>query len=662
MPTEIRLLIDSREPFAAGAHFGEVGPYERLTGRVRFAVDPSSQFYAGVVDLPHAPVNAAGRVEYETTFALLKPVDPARGNQRMIFDVVNRGDKRLVQFFNDAPHSNSLDGAEDAGNGFLMRRGYTVLWCGWQGDVLAGNDRMTIHLPTPVRDAGPITGRVRAELMVEQPGIRSLPLSGNAYTRSYPSASLDQAQATLTYREYERDVRQPVADWQFAAVDTQGELSPSTTHLYVPEGLRPGWIYELVYTAAEPLVLGLGFAAVRDVVDFFRYGDRDADGTLNPLRQGDTGFDKAYAWGRSQSGRFLREFVYRGWNRSTNHRRVFDGVWPHVTGAGRLALNLRFAHPDRFPRQHEHHLYPSDQFPFAYTQSTDPWSGRTDAILKRPTIDPLIMHTQTATEYWQRRGSLVHTDAYGTDLPDHPHARIFFFASSQHHAVPNGSPASGPYQQPSNPLNTSTLLRALLDQLDAWATEGVRPPDSRVPRRADGTLVTAEAVRRDFPQIEDVETPDEPSRLFLQDYGPEFVQGLIANHPPHVDRTQEYAVLLPSVDADGNDVPGLRTPDVSVPLATYTGWNLRAKGHGPRAMYSVMGSYIAFAATEVERQERGDARPALSERYRSRADYLTRVALAVRELTEQRLLLAEDGDRYVEAAISPVTGWSAPEG
>ncbi len=543
-----------------------------------------------------------------------------------------------------------------------MRRGYTVLWCGWQGDVLAGNDRMTIRLLEPVDDAGSITGRVRAELIVGQPGIQSLPLSGNAYTRSYPTASLDPAQATLTHREYEGDARQPVADWQFAALDAQGELSPSTTHLYVPEGLRPGWIYELVYTAAEPLLLGLGFAAVRDVVDFFRYADRDADGTLNPLREGDAGFDKAYAWGRSQSGRFLREFVYRGWNRGTEDRRVFDGVWPHVTGAGRLALNLRFAQPDFFPRQHEQHLYPSDQFPFAYTQSTDPWSGRTDGILKRPTTDPLIMHTQTATEYWQRRGSLVHTDAYGMDLPDHPDARIFFFASSQHHAAPNGSAASGPYQQLSNPLNTSTLLRALLDQLDAWATEGVAPSDSRVPRRADGTLVTAEAVREDFPQIEDVEIPDEPSRLFLQDYGPEFAQGLIANHPPHVDRTQEYAVLVPSVDADGNDVPGLRTPDVSVPLATYTGWNLRAQGHGPRAMYSVVGSYIAFAATEAERQERGDARPALSVRYRSQADSVARVALAVRELAEQRLLLAEDGDRYVEAAISPVTGSSASEG
>ncbi len=651
MPTDIRLDIETREPFATGADFGEVGPYERLTGRVAFTVDPTSALYQGVVDLDRAPVNRAGRVEYETTFALLKPVDLARGNRRLIYDVVNRGNKRLVQFFNDAPPSNALDRPEHAGNGFLMRRGYTVVWCGWQGDVLSGDDRMTMRLPMPVGENGPMTGRVRAELIVDEPGIQSLPFSGNTYTRSYPTTSLDSMQATLTCREYERDARQTVTEWQFATLDAQGQPSPSTTCLYVPEGFRPGWIYELIYTATEPLVLGLGFAAVRDLIDFLRDGERDVGGASNPLRQGETRIDKAYAWGRSQSGRFLREFVYRGWNRNARGRRVFDAVWPHVTGAGRLALNLRFAQPDRYPRQHENHLYPSDQFPFAYTQCTDPWSGRADAILKRPASDPLVMHTQTASEYWQRRGSLVHTDVYGVDLPDHPQARMFFFASSQHHAAPTGAPQAGPHRHLSNPLNTSPFLRALLERLDAWATEGTPPPESCVPRRADGTLVTAEAVGQAFPKIEEVESPAEPSRLFLQDYGPDFAQGLITNEPPQVDTAQEYAVLTPGIDADGNDIAGLRTPDVRVPLATYTGWNLRSEGHGRQAMYSVVGSYLPFAATPAERQDRRDARPALSERYRSKADYVSRVALAVRELTAQGVLLAEDGDRYIEAAM-----------
>ncbi len=390
---------------------------------------------------------------------------------------------------------------------------------------------------------------------------------------------------------------------------------------------------------------------MRDLVGFLRYDERDVEDTPNPLRDTSASIDKAYAWGRSQSGRFLREFVYRGWNRDARDRRIFDGVWPHVTGAGRLALNYRFAQPDRYPRQHENHLYASDQFPFAYTLCTDPCSGRTDAILKRPTTDPLIMHTQTASEYWQRRGSLVHTDAFGVDLPPHPHVRIHFFASSQHHAAPNNAPETGHYRCLSNPLNTSPVLRSLLDALDAWATVGTPPPASRMPTRAEGTLVPAQTVCNTFPSIAGVDCPTEPNRLFFQDYGPEFATGMITHEPPQVDTTQEYAVLVPSVDADGNDVPGIRTPDVLVPLATYTGWNLRAPGYGSKAMYSIVGSYIPFAATAPAGQERRETRPTLAERYRSHADYVRRVALAVQQLMEQRLLLPEDADRYIDTAM-----------
>ena len=653
MPTQLRLHIETREPFAEGIDFAETGPYERLVGRAMFSINPLAPAYQDVVDLPHAPRDDAGRVDYETTFSLLKPVDLSRGNRRLFYDVVNRGNKRLVQFFNDAPHSNAPGSLEHAGNGFLMRRGYTVLWCGWQGDILAGDDRMTMRLPTPVGEDGPITGRIRAEFIADEPGLHTFPLSGNAYTRSYPAVSLNSADATLTCREYERDERQPIPSsaWQFATLNAQHQVVPSATDIYLQDGFRPGWIYELIYTATEPLVLGLGFTTVRDLVDFFRYDERDAEGKPNPLRDDRGGIDQAYAWGRSQSGRFLRQFVYSGCNQTTRGRRVFDGVWPHVTGAGRLALNLRFAQPDRYPRQHENHLYASDQFPFAYAQSTNPWSGRTDAILKRPTTDPLIMHTQTASEYWQRRGSLVHTDAFGVDLPDHPQARLFFFASSQHHAAPLQPPETGNYRYLSNPLNTSALLRALLDALDAWATDGTPPPESCVPRRADGTLVTAGVVQQTFPPLEEIACPTEPNRLFIQNYGPDFANGVISHEPPVVDTSQEYAVLVPSIDTDGNDLPGLRTPDVMVPLATYTGWNMRSEGYGSKSMYSVVGSYIPFATTESETQDRRDPRLSLEARYASQATYVRLVALAVQQLVDQRLLLPEDADRYLQAAM-----------
>jgi hypothetical protein len=322
-----------------------------------------------------------------------------------------------------------------------------------------------------------------------------------------------------------------------------------------------------------------------------------------------------------------------------------------VAGGGRVILNYRFAQPGRHPRQHEDHIYASDQFPFAYGLSTDPLTGKTDGLLKRPASDPLVIHTQTASEYWQRRGSLAHTDALGHDLPDHERARVFFFASSQHHADPNSGPLSGAHRGLSNPLNTTPLLRALLDALDAWVTHGTPPPASRVPTRADGTLVTAAEVQARFPHIPGVTSPNHPDRLFAQELGPDFERGIIAKEPPEEDKSKAYAVLLPQVDADGNDVAGLRTPHVEVPLATFTGWNFRLPGCAEHDLASLNGSYLPFAKTTAERQASGDTRPALQERYRSKGHYVRAIAMAAQRLVEQRLLLEEDADRYVALAM-----------
>ncbi|MBT6275112.1 MAG: hypothetical protein HOI95_13350 [Chromatiales bacterium] len=330
---------------------------------------------------------------------------------------------------------------------------------------------------------------------------------------------------------------------------------------------------------------------------------------------------------------------------------MFDAVWPHVTGGGRLALNLRFAHPDRFPRQHEQHLYPSDQFPFAYVQSTDPWSAQTDALLRRPDTDPLVVHTQTSSEYWQRRGSLVHTDAFGVDLPEHPRTRTYLFASSQHHAAPGIPAQAGPHQNATNPLNTSPLLRALLVRLDAWVTNGEPPPPSAVPRRDDGTLVSARETHRCFPAMGDIRPPREPNHLLQHDYGPSYDDGITTVEPPRLDPAHEYAVLVPATDSDGNEIAGLRTPELAVPCATYTGWNLRSEGGGEKAMYSIVGSYLPFAATKAKREAAADQRRSLAERYASAADYVRQVVLAADALHQQGLLLAEDVERYVDAAM-----------
>ena len=652
MSTEIRLHIERREPFAGGMSFGDVGPYERIDGSASFALDPDEAANAGIADLQHAPRSAGGRVEFTAQIALLVPADSARGNGRLLYDVINRGHKMVLGHMNDAPQSNDPMTEAHGGNGFLMRRGYSVLWSSWQGDILPVDGRMTFDVPVAEGSGGEISGPVRSEFIADEPGIHVFPLSGNDFTASYIADSLDAASATLTRRRRERDQREPVpaGEWQFARLDDDGEVTPSAEHCYLRDGFEPGWIYELVYQASRPRLLGLGFAGVRDLVSFFRRQVADTAGAQNPLLASGATIEHAYAWGSSQSGRFLREFTYRGFNDDGAARRVFDGVIAFVSGAGRVALNQRFAQPGRWPRQHEDHLYPSDRFPFAYAVTTDPLTGETDGILKRPETDPLVIHTQSAAEYWNRRGSLVHTDAAGNDLEEHQRARVYLYASTQHGAGPNRTPAEGGHKHLSNAVSGTPLSRALLDALDGWVTNGTPPPASRVPSRSAETAVRAAAVHARFPTIAGVDCPPQSNRLFVTDRGPDFdEQGVPSVEPPVEDETREYAVLVPQIDDDGNDVPGIRTPDVAVPLGTLTGWNAYRDFDGEPELYAAIGSTLPFARTPEDRAA-GDPRPSLAERYRSRDAYVDAVQTAARDLISERLLLEEDAARYVERA------------
>ena len=658
---QLRLQIKTREPFAEGLEFGDTGAYEKIVGRVHLAVDPDSPAYSSVVDIQHAPRNPEGLVEFSTDFFILKPADMSCGNRRLVYDVNNRGTKLLVHFLNDAPLTDNPSTPEHAGNGFLMRRGYTVLWSGWQGDILPRENLMSMDLPVASMDGTPITEPVRVEFSpgdeitkLGSEAARCMPLSGNAYTNSYPPASLDTSNAVFTFREYETDPRIPFHPdaWQFAKLDPSGKVVPSPTEVYLHQGFKPGWIYELVYTAKDPRVMGLGFTGVRDLISFLINSDTDSEGAPNPVRDNDAGIEKAYGWGCSQSARFLREFVYRGFNEDTQGRQVFAGISPFVSGGGRVFVNYRFSQPGRYPRQHYDHLYPSDQFPHAYPVTTDSLTGRTDGILKRPETDPLVIHTQSASEYWQRRGSLVHTDSLGGDLRDHERSRVYLFSSAEHSPDHINGPIYDQFKHPSNPLNVTALLRAMIDNLDDWATVGTPPPDSRVPTRNAETCVPADVANTRFPTISGVQPPSSPNRLFVQDHGPDFDQGVLSVEPPVEDKGKEYTVLVPHVDADGNEVPGIRGPELEVPLATYTGWNFRPQGAAEQAMAAVNGSYLPFAKTRAERLEKGDPRPSIEERYGSRARYVKLVALASQRLVEERLILEEDADRFVEQAMS----------
>lgn len=653
MQTKIRLEVSGRESFAEGMHFGSVGPYERLWGQVDFEINPMSAYYQKVADIEYAPRNSSGLVEFSVDFFILKPVDLGKGNRRLIYDVNNRGDKLLLQFLNDALRVNNPRGREHVGNGYLMRRGYTLVWSGWQGDILPGDSRLTMKLPVASKNRQEITGVVRTEFAIEEPGRVSYPLSSNDYTADYESVSQDTTSAAFTYRQYEGDERIPISpdEWQFAKVDEDGKITPSMTHSYFPSGFKEGWIYELIYTAKNPQVMGLGFTGVRDLISFLLYGDVDHEGHPNPLWQDRVGIEKAYGWGCSQSGRFLREFIYQGYNEDTQGRRVFDAVSPFVSGGGRVALNYRFAQPGRYPRDHYDHLYPSDQFPFAYSVITDPLTGQTDGILKRPGTDPLVIHTQTSSEYWVRRGSLVHTDPLGNDLDDHHISRVYLFTGAEHNADPLLGPQTGNHQNLTNSLFVTPLLRSLMDAMDRWATNGTPPPDSRVPNRADETLVPAEVALGNFPETPATECPIGPNRLFVTDHGPGFDSGIMSTEPPTEDKAKEYSVLVPQVDSDGNELGGIRVPSLHVPRATHTGWNLKPKGTAEKAMADTTGSYLPFAKTGQERREKREPRLSIEERYPSHAHYVRLIALAACRLVEQRLLLEEDADRYVERAM-----------
>ncbi|MDP6245701.1 MAG: alpha/beta hydrolase domain-containing protein [SAR324 cluster bacterium] len=661
MKSELTLHISERTLFAEGDAFGETGTYERIKGRVCYAVDPQEEAFSRITDLDKAPTNEKGLVEYSTDFLILKPQNPKKGNRRLFFDWGNRGNIRCLQFFNDALASNDPKTREHAGNGFLFRRGYTLVFAGWQGDLLAGDGRFLMDLPVASNHGISITGQVRSEFILEESGITTQPLSGWANTRSHPTVSLDTNQASLTRRLYADASREviPSDQWMFArdeggsgldGVSKQTAIVPSDTNIYLPGGFETGWIYELVYTGRNPLVLGLGHPAVRDLISFLKYGDFDDQGHPNPL--GKRRIDKAYGWGRSQTGRAIRDFVYHGYNEDFDGRKVFDGLIPHVSGAGLLWMNHRFANAvSPAGQEHEVHHNCADRFPFSYAVTTDHLTGKTDSILKRPASDPLIIHTQSATEYWQRRGSLVHTDTQGHDLEQPERVRVYAWGSSEHFADSGMSePSRGPCQNLSNVVRTSLFLRSALDNLDLWATDDVAPPSSRYPRRSDGTLVDGNEWRHQFPQIPGVALPNGPAQLPLLDFGPDFEKGLLTLEPPLVLNPNGYPTLVPSVDSDGIDQGCLNAPMVLAPLATYTGWNLRARGQGQGAMHKFTGSTIPFAETPEEQLATADPRPSILERYPNSEAYLDAIRKAARQLVEERYMLEEDVERCLEWA------------
>jgi len=598
-----KVTIANRTVVAGGEAFGQVGPYEKLTGTIEFALDPADKHNSRVVDLEHAARAADGRVHFSADLYVLRPVEAQKGNGALLFEIANRGRKGLLGRFNrGAGGSQDPMATADFGDGFLMKEGYTLVWVGWQFDV----QPPFVRIEAPAAD---VQGRVRYSFIVDAKQTDTSP----ADLPAYPPLDLNDRTASLTVRDrfWGTPTRINREKWRF-------NVQNSRVHIVFDEGFEPGRLYEIDYPAGGAKAAGVGMAAVRDAASAFRYR------TDLPIR-GRT----AYIFGASQSGRFLRQFLHDGFNADEEDRRVFDLVWPHIAGAGQGSFNERFAAPG-------YNTFSATQYPFTDLAQTGP-RGERDGILAayRPNQVPKVIYTNTSVEYWGlgRSAALTHLTPDGTrdaDLPEN--VRIYHLAGTQHGeaAFP---PTPGTGQALGNPMPQGNVMRAILRAAYQWVESGTRPPDSRHATLRDQTLVQLKAIG--FPAIPGVGDP-------------RTIEG-----PGHLDEGHFAALpfLVPKVDADGNEVAGIRVPELVVPLATTTGWNFRAERVGnPTTLYALLGSYVPFARTKAEREARRDPRLSVEERYRDREDYLGRIRTAAASLVKDRFLLQEDIDDVVQRA------------
>ncbi len=609
-------------PAFEGRSFGSVGSYVKITARATIAIDPADPRNAIIADINKAPRNAKGWVEATSDVVLLRPADPRRANGSLLVDVPNRGTKLAPQLFDDASSAggNNADKGADAGIGFLHGQGYTMAWIGWQADIPSKPGQLALAAPI----LKGVTGPSRDEFIFDHAR------SPTNATLSWPIA--DPASLAVTVRaRWDAPRQQP----EGLAIRTTGD---QTVEISRPaSGFDAGALYEVTYVARDPAVMGLGFAATRDVVAFLKRNTTPA----NPLAAAASTGQRAIGFGVSQSGRYLRDFLYLGFNEDLVGGLVFDGLMPHVGGGRRIALNARFGLAGRNARHPQDPAWLADTFPFTYQTLDDPLSGRRDGLMLRCRLSatcPKIMQTDSEHEWWASRASLLVTDLAGNHLELPPDVRAYMIAGSPHFGVAGERMRRAPAMAlPVNPMHAGGPMRALLTALQAWVRDGVEPPASRVPMRAHGTLVDAAgAVTRSIPGLP-----------FTGIYtGASFTD--LSVFPPVI--LGQYPVYVPRADQDGMAIAGIRMLPLAVPRASYTGWNPRAEGYGAGTLFPLQGAVLPFAASRAEREAAGDPRPSVAERYADQAAYVAAVRAAASEMVAQRLLLPQDAERAVELA------------
>ena len=631
-----RLEIESRQPYAGGKGFGEVGPYEQLDGTVYFAVEPGHPDNSLIADIELAPKNGEGLVEFSADFRILRPVSTERSGRTLFLDVVNRGKDRASKLFNDAPEAVDPSAPQDPGNGFLMRQGYTLAWCGWQHDVPEVPGLLRVRAPQAVTEGGPASGRMALTFQPnEDTPVQMLSERGH---QPYPTNHLEDWGATLTMREHEEAEPAAIARerWHFARLE-DGRRVPDASHVHLESGFEAGRIYQVIFSTSKAPVAGLGLLGTRDFVSFLRFGGGNEG---NPCA-GE--IDYSLGFGQSQSGRFLRHLLYLGLNQDEAGRTVFDGVIAHVAGARRGEFNQRFAQPSTATKQSM-----SNSFPFTALEQTDPETGQTDGLLMRQRGKgsvPKLFLMNSGAEYWWAHLSLAQTDIEGQrDMEQPEEVRLYYYAGTQHGSgvfpLTDSDGGNGPRgQHYFNWVDYRPVLRASLVNLDRWVKDGTAPPDSCHPRLEDGTLTQRDKIRERFISIPGGDFPVHYKRISRMEF--DAAKSEAANLPAWMGNP--YPILVPEVDADGNELGGIRLPDITVPLGTNMGWNVRHPDNGGVGqVIGTTGSTIPFPATREEKERFGDPRSSVEERYGSKGEFLAKIGDSARALVEDRFLLPED--------------------
>ncbi|MCL0028543.1 alpha/beta hydrolase domain-containing protein [Dehalococcoidia bacterium] len=653
------LEIHSRMPFDNGQSFDDVGPYQFLEGKAHFSVNPLHSSNTRIVDLELAPREAGGRVRFSADFAMLQPLNPQKGNGRILFDVVNRG-RKTVLAYNSVQRAMDPDAPLSAGNGFLMRHGFTVVWCGWQADVPPAPQLIGLSAPQALgSDGKPLTGRILCQFQCDTP--TTLFLLADRQHLPHPPVDVNDPSALLTVRDHPNAPGQEIPSdrWSFVRVEDE-QIEPKPSHVHMPSGFEPGRIYQLVYETAGGPIVGLGLAAVRDVVSYLKHAPADVG---NPCANT---IDYAYAQGISQSGRFLRTLIYDGLNRDEQGRTVLDGIIAHVAGGMRGEFNLRFGQPSKDVC----YIIPG-LFPFTDTPQSDPVTGDSGSILARLEEEdaiPKIMFINTSAEYWRGDAALIHTDLETMmDAPESENVRRYHFAGCQHSVgvfPPETIRASDGLkgQLPFNAVDYRPLLRAALINLDRWISGEEDAPASRHPSLDQGTAVESHTLRDKLAMVPGMTFGQKVTRAMRLDYGPESHLGRTVKLP--AEPGEEYPALVSDLDEDGNEMAGIRLPDLSVPLATYSGWNLRHPDNGnPGLVIGITGGLagwtVPFAGTRELRETGGDGRLSIEERYESKVDYLGKVDDAISELVDERHILEEDIQHVKAQAALRYDYWMA---